>query len=108
MIILFWVDASGTTCLLQFSWCLSNWLLASQASSNAACERSSVLWNTSETLCCRFDDLASGLVFQSERNAKCIFLPVETNCYSRNEEMKKTQIIHDYVLKLVLLAMQKI
>lgn len=92
VIIFFGVDASGPRCLLQFSWCLSNWPLTSQASSNVACERSSVLGNTSDMLCRRFEDLASGLVFQSERNPKCkspLFLPVETNCYSRNEEVKE-------------------
>lgn len=65
VIIFFGVDASGPRCLLQFSWCLSNWPLTSQASSNVACERSSVLGNTSDMFCRRFEDLASGLVFQS-------------------------------------------
>lgn len=90
-VIFFWVDASGPRCLFQFSWCLSNWLLTSQVSSNVARERSSVLWDISDVLCCRFGDLASGLVFQSERNPRCknpLFPPVETKCYSRNEEMK--------------------
>lgn len=67
VIIFFWVDASDPRCLFQFSCCLFNWLLTSQESSNVACERSCVQWDTSDTSCCRCDDLTSGLVFQSEQ-----------------------------------------
>lgn len=91
VIIFFWVDASGPKCLFQFSLCLSNWPLTSQVSSNVVHEGSSVLRDTSDMLCCRFEDLASGLVLQSERNPKCkspLFTPVKTNCY-RNEEVKE-------------------
>lgn len=69
VVIFFCVDTSDPRYSLQFSWCLPSWLVTFQASSNVTCEKSSVWWDTPDVQY-SLNDLASGLVFWSERKEK--------------------------------------